>query len=65
MLNREADSLSRGYFHFGLNNLNYRDITDSTRKIATLKKAYDAHSIDVSDLSIDQVFEKVLSIIEK
>ena len=48
-----------------LNNLNYRDITDSTRKIAPLKKAYDAHSIDVSDLSIDQVFEKVLSIIEK
>ena len=48
-----------------LDNLNYRDITDSTRKIAPLKKAYDAHSIDVSDLSIDQVFEKVLSIIEK
>jgi len=48
-----------------LDNLKYRDITDSTRDIAPLKKADDAHSIDVSDLSIDQVFEKVLNIIEK
>ncbi len=48
-----------------LDNLKYRDITDSTRDIAPLKKADDAYSIDVSDLSIDQVFEKVLNIIEK
>ncbi len=48
-----------------LDNLNYRDNTDSTRDIAPLKKADDAHSIDVSDLSIDQVFEKLLDIIKK
>ena len=48
-----------------LDNLKYRDITDSTRDIAPLKKADDAYSIDVSDLSIDQVIEKVLNIIEK
>ena len=48
-----------------LDNLKYRDITDSTRDIAPLKKADDAYSIDVSDLSIDQVFEKVLNRIEK
>ena len=48
-----------------LDNLKYRDITDSTRDIAPLKKADDAYSIDVSDLSIDQVFKKVLNIIKK
>lgn len=48
-----------------LENLNYRDITDSTRDIAPLKKAKDAYSVDVSDLSIDEVFEKVLNIIKK
>ena len=48
-----------------LDNLNYRDITDSTRDIAPLKKADDAYSIDVSDLSIDNVFKKILDIIKK
>ncbi len=48
-----------------LDNLNYRDITDSTRDIAPLKKANDAYSIDVSDLSIEQVFQKILNIIKK
>ncbi len=37
-----------------------RDKTDSTREIAPLKKAYDAYEIDVSDLSIDEVFNKIL-----
>ena len=37
-----------------------RDKTDSTREIAPLKKAYDAYKIDVSDLSIDEVFNKIL-----
>lgn len=48
-----------------LDNLKYRDITDSTRDIAPLKKAHDAYSIDVSELSIDQVFKKLINIIEK
>jgi len=38
-----------------------RDNTDSTRKIAPLKKAEDAFEIDVTLLSIEQVFEKILS----
>ena len=37
-----------------------RDKTDSTREIAPLKKAYDAFKIDVSDLTIDEVFNKIL-----
>ena len=37
-----------------------RDKTDSTREIAPLKKALDAFKIDVSTLTIDQVFNKIL-----
>ena len=37
-----------------------RDKTDSTREIAPLKKATDAFEIDVSNLTIDQVFNKIL-----
>ena len=37
-----------------------RDKTDSTREIAPLKKAKDAFEIDVSNLTIDQVFNKIL-----
>ena len=37
------------------------DNTDSTRKIAPLKKADDAFEIDVTLLTIEQVFEKILS----
>ena len=38
-----------------------RDNTDSTRKIAPLKKADDAFEIDVTLLTIEEVFEKILS----
>ena len=37
-----------------------RDKTDSTREIAPLKKAVDAFKIDVSNLTIGQVFNKIL-----
>jgi cytidylate kinase len=37
-----------------------RDKTDSTREIAPLKKAIDAFKIDVSNLTIGQVFNKIL-----
>ena len=37
-----------------------RDKTDSTRKIAPLKKAEDAFKIDVSNLTINEVFNKIL-----
>ena len=37
-----------------------RDDIDSNREIAPLKKATDAFGIDVSYLSIEEVFEKIL-----
>ena len=37
-----------------------RDKTDSTREIAPLKKALDAFKIDVSNLTINEVFNKIL-----
>ena len=37
-----------------------RDKTDSTREIAPLRKADDAFKIDVSDLTIKEVFNKIL-----
>ena len=40
--------------------INIRDKTDSTREIAPLRKADDAFKIDVSDLTIDEVFNKIL-----
>ncbi|MFZ0566351.1 MAG: (d)CMP kinase, partial [Chlamydiales bacterium] len=40
-----------------------RDHFDSTREIAPLKQAEDAHLIDTSDLTIDQVVDRILAII--
>ena len=37
-----------------------RDKTDSSREIAPLRKAEDAFKIDVSDLTIEEVFNKIL-----
>ena len=37
-----------------------RDKTDSTREIAPLKKAVDAFKIDASNLTINEVFNKIL-----
>ena len=42
-----------------------RDARDSGRDIAPLKKADDAHLIDSTGLSIDDVFRKILAIIKK
>ena len=65
--NRRFSEINKSDINYDsvLENLNYRDTTDSTREIAPLKKAKDAYSVDVSDLSIDEVFEKVLNIIKK
>ena len=43
--------------------LRYRDTIDSTRKVAPLKKADDAIYIDTTDMSIEEVVEKVLNYI--
>tara|TARA_X000000950_G_scaffold268727_1_gene346575 strand:- start:6 stop:662 length:657 start_codon:yes stop_codon:yes gene_type:complete len=40
--------------------INIRDKIDSKREIAPLRKADDAFKIDVSDLTIDEVFNKIL-----
>lgn len=42
-----------------------RDARDSGRDIAPLKRADDAHLIDSTGLSIDDVFRKILDIIKK
>ena len=41
-----------------------RDTIDTTRKVAPLKKAEDAIYIDTTNLSIDQVVEKMLALIK-
>lgn len=42
-----------------------RDHSDRTRKVGPLKKADDAHLIDTTDLSVDEVVERILGIIRK
>jgi len=42
-----------------------RDVRDSTRDIAPLKKTDDAYLIDSTGLSVDDVFRKILAIIKK
>lgn len=42
-----------------------RDERDSTRAISPLRPADDAHVIDSTDLSIDQVLEKIHNLLEK
>jgi cytidylate kinase len=46
-----------------LNNVEYRDHIDSTRKDSPLIKASDAIEIDNSDLTLDSQFEKIYSIV--
>lgn len=42
--------------------INLRDHYDTTREISPLRQAEDAYVIDTSDLSLDQVVDKILSI---
>lgn len=42
-----------------------RDIKDSTRVESPLKKATDAIELDTTDLTIDQVVDKIINMIEK
>ncbi|UCD41797.1 MAG: (d)CMP kinase, partial [Chloroflexota bacterium] len=45
--------------------LRERDLIDSTREIAPLKPADDAILIDTDQLSIQQVFTKILEIVKE
>ena len=48
-----------------LENLISRDLEDSTRKTSPLKPAKDAVIIDTSNLTENQVFEKLISLIRE
>lgn len=45
-------------------NIMTRDYYDSNRDISPLRRAEDAHLIDTSDMAIDEVIERVLSLIK-
>lgn len=57
-----AESLSREQI---LKDIEERDHNDSTRAISPLKKADDAVLIDTSDLTIDEVVEKIVNLAKK
>lgn len=48
-----------------LKEIEERDLLDSTRPISPLKKADDAHLIDTSQLSIDEVIDAIIRIYEE
>ena len=48
-----------------LENIKDRDKRDSTRKISPLKKAEDAIYIDSSDMTIEEVVDKVITLIKE
>ena len=48
-----------------LEDIKKRDELDSTRKAYTLRKEKDAHLIDTSNLSVDQIIKKILKKIKK
>jgi len=48
-----------------LKDIEARDLRDSTRKVAPLVPATDAHIIDTSDLSIEEVLVQVMQLIEQ
>ena len=48
-----------------LDNIKFRDNNDKTSKVAPLKQAEDAIYIDSSNMTIEEVVEKVISLIEK
>ena len=65
---RYEEELRKGISNLSLNevkkSMENRDYIDSNREVTPLKKADDAIEIDTSDMSIDQVLEKILSYIK-
>jgi cytidylate kinase len=45
-----------------IEDINRRDLYDSTREISPLKKADDAHIIDTSDLTIEEIVNKIIEL---
>lgn len=54
-----------GDYESVLNDINQRDYNDSHRKIAPLKQADDAVKIDTTDMTVEQVIDKVISIVKE
>lgn len=48
-----------------LENVKYRDYTDSHREISPLKQAEDAIYIDTTNMTIDEVVDKIIKLIEE
>ena len=48
-----------------LSNIKERDLMDTTRKLSPLKKADDAIGIDVSEMSLEEVYQQLLEHISK
>ena len=65
---RYEEELEKGISNLSLNevkkSMENRDYIDSNREVTPLKKADDAIEIDTSDMSIDEVLEKILSYIK-
>ncbi len=65
---RQLERLEKGLdisFEETLNEINVRDHKDSTRAISPLKVADDAIVIDSSDMTIDEVVEKIISLVNE
>jgi len=48
-----------------LEDIQYRDHHDSTRKVSPLKKAHDAVVVDTSKMSVEEVVNKILAVAKK
>ena len=64
---RFDENVSKGYdepYAEILEEIKKRDMQDMSRKIAPLKKAEDAVEIDTSDMTVDEVVNKIISLIQ-
>ena len=61
LINLKINGVSREQVAADLQN---RDTIDSTRKVSPLKKAADAVYLDTTDISIEQVVEKMLGLVK-
>jgi cytidylate kinase len=68
-LRRYNEQLAKGYKNISLDDvksdIEYRDKNDSSREFAPLSKAADAIEIDTTSLSIDEVAQRIISIIKE
>lgn len=65
---RHKENISKGFesnFEQLVKEIEERDYRDSTRKVSPLVQAEDAIAIDTTSLSIQEVVEKIISVIDK